>query len=85
MRQTQGLNSGHPSSWRSQAWVQLVAVLLGVLPFYSSLVILQVQGDRAISFHGFIYYLRFGRVIPLVLAHYVTNALQVVVFAAQAR
>jgi len=28
-----------------------------------------------------LYYLRFGRVVPLVLAHYLTNALQVVVFA----
>ena len=31
------------------------------------------------------YYLRFGRVVPLILAHYVTNALQVVVFSALAR
>lgn len=28
-----------------------------------------------------LYYLRFGRVVPLILAHYLTNALQVVVFA----
>jgi membrane protease YdiL (CAAX protease family) len=28
-----------------------------------------------------LYYLKFGRVVPLILAHYVTNALQVVVFA----
>jgi membrane protease YdiL (CAAX protease family) len=32
-----------------------------------------------------LYYLRFGRVVPLILAHYLTNALQVVVFAVQAR
>lgn len=31
------------------------------------------------------YYLRFGRVVPLVLAHYLTNAFQVVVFAVFAR
>jgi len=31
------------------------------------------------------YYLRFGRVVPLILAHYLTNALQVVVFSALAR
>jgi len=30
-----------------------------------------------------LYYLRFGRVAPLILAHYLTNALQVVVFAAR--
>jgi membrane protease YdiL (CAAX protease family) len=30
-----------------------------------------------------LYYLRFGRVAPLILAHYVTNAVQVVVFAMQ--
>jgi membrane protease YdiL (CAAX protease family) len=32
-----------------------------------------------------LYYLRFGRVVPLILAHYVTNAIQVVLFAALAR
>jgi membrane protease YdiL (CAAX protease family) len=32
-----------------------------------------------------LYYLRFGRVAPLILAHYVTNAIQVVVFAALVR
>lgn len=32
-----------------------------------------------------LYYLRFGRVVPLILAHYVTNAIQVVVAVAQAR
>jgi membrane protease YdiL (CAAX protease family) len=31
------------------------------------------------------YYLRFGRVVPLIVAHYLTNALQVVVFSALAR
>ena len=30
-------------------------------------------------------YLRFGRVVPLILAHYLTNALQVVVFALASR
>jgi membrane protease YdiL (CAAX protease family) len=30
-----------------------------------------------------VYYVRFGRVLPLVLAHYATNALQVAVFAAR--
>ena len=32
-----------------------------------------------------LYYLRYGRVVPLILAHYVTNAFQVVVFALLAR
>lgn len=32
-----------------------------------------------------LYYLRFGRVVPLILAHYVTNAIQVVAFATLAR
>lgn len=31
-----------------------------------------------------LYYLRFGRLVPLVLAHYVTNALQILVVAGQA-
>jgi len=30
-----------------------------------------------------LYYLRFGRVVPLILAHYLTSAIQVVVFAAR--
>jgi membrane protease YdiL (CAAX protease family) len=32
-----------------------------------------------------LYYLRFGRAVPLILAHYLTNALQVVVFTVAAR
>jgi len=32
-----------------------------------------------------LYYLRFGRVVPLLLAHYVTNTLYVVIFAVSAR
>jgi membrane protease YdiL (CAAX protease family) len=32
-----------------------------------------------------LYYLRFGRVLPLILAHYLTNAFQVVVFTVLAR
>jgi membrane protease YdiL (CAAX protease family) len=31
------------------------------------------------------YYLRFGRVVPLILAHYLTNTLQIIVFAARAQ
>jgi hypothetical protein len=32
-----------------------------------------------------LYYLRFGRAVPLILAHYLTNAFQVVFFAVLAR
>jgi membrane protease YdiL (CAAX protease family) len=32
-----------------------------------------------------IYYLRFGRVVPLIMAHYFTNALYILVFAARAQ
>lgn len=32
-----------------------------------------------------LYYLRFGRAVPLILAHYLTNALQVIVFALRVR
>jgi membrane protease YdiL (CAAX protease family) len=31
------------------------------------------------------YYLRFGRIVPLILSHYLTNVLQIVVFAVSAR
>jgi membrane protease YdiL (CAAX protease family) len=32
-----------------------------------------------------LYYFQFGRAVPLILVHYLTNALQVVVFAVLAR
>jgi membrane protease YdiL (CAAX protease family) len=32
-----------------------------------------------------LYYLRFGRIVPLIFSHYLTNVLQVAVFAVSAR
>jgi membrane protease YdiL (CAAX protease family) len=63
--------------------VIISAVLFGLIHLY--------RGPAAIvwtAVFGLImalYYLRFGRTTPLILAHYATNALQVLVFAALAR
>lgn len=38
-------------------WVQLIAVLIGVLPLYSSLIIYQIQKGQPPSNQGFIFYL----------------------------
>jgi len=34
---------------QSKAWMQLLAVVLGVLPLYSSLIILQLRSDKPFS------------------------------------
>lgn len=58
--------------------VVISACLFGLLHLY--------QGPVGAAWTGIfglitaLYYLRFGRVLPLILAHYLTNALQVVVF-----
>jgi membrane protease YdiL (CAAX protease family) len=69
--------------WRSPAGKLVVVVisacLFGLLHLYQG----PVGAGRAVIL-GLImafYYLLFGRVVPLVVAHYLTNALQVVVFA----
>ena len=40
-----------------KTWVQLLAVLIGVLPLYSSLIIYQIQKGQPPSNQGFIFYL----------------------------
>jgi len=63
--------------------IVISACLFGLIHLYQGPVSV---GSKAIF--GLImafYYLRFGRVVPLILAHYLTNALQVVVFYALAR
>lgn len=63
--------------------VGLSATLFGLMHAY--------QGPRAVAWsaiYGLItasYYLRSGRIVPLVLAHYLTNALYVVIHALAAR
>ena len=68
-----------PSTTGKLVVVAISACLFGLVHLY--------RGPSAVvwtAIFGLImalYYLRFGRVVPLILAHYVTNALQVVVFA----
>ncbi|NJD11145.1 MAG: CPBP family intramembrane metalloprotease [Gemmatimonadetes bacterium] len=57
--------------WQSKAAVQLWAIVLGVLPLYATLVILQSRSDQPISMRGFALYLAviapLGMVIALLL------------------
>jgi membrane protease YdiL (CAAX protease family) len=70
-----------PSTAGKSAAVVVSAGLFGLIHLY--------QGPVPATWTGIyglimaLFYLRFGRVAPLILAHYVTNALQVVVFAAR--
>jgi membrane protease YdiL (CAAX protease family) len=43
--------------WQGKVWKQLLAVLLGVLPLYSSLIIYQLRKDQPLTIQGFIFYL----------------------------
>jgi membrane protease YdiL (CAAX protease family) len=54
---TQGMASGRSRPWQGQAWVQVMAVVLGVAPLYASLVTLQLRGGATITLQGFIFYL----------------------------
>ncbi len=71
-----------PSTGAKSVAVVISACLFGLIHFYrgpAHIIWAALFGLIA----GF-YYLRFGRVIPLILAHYATNALQVIVIAATA-
>jgi membrane protease YdiL (CAAX protease family) len=66
--------SGLSKPWQSKAWIQLLAAVLGVLPLYSSLIILQFRSDQPISIQGFTLYLAviapLGIVIALLLLRF---------------
>ena len=62
----QGEPSRLPKPWQGEAWAQLIAIVLGVLPLYSSLVLLQRRGDQALSMQEFIFYL--AVISPLAIA-----------------
>jgi len=57
-----------PKPWQSKASVQLLAVVLGVLPLYSSALVLQLQRDLSISTRGFIFYLAVISPLSIVIA-----------------
>lgn len=57
MSSMQGGQSGSHKPWQGRTWAQLLAIVLGVLPLYSSLIMIQFRGDQAISMQDFIFYL----------------------------
>jgi len=63
--------------------VAISACLFGLIHLYRGPV--SVAWTAVFGLIMAFYYLRFGRIIPLILAHYSTNAFQVVVFAVLAR
>jgi membrane protease YdiL (CAAX protease family) len=71
--------------WPSTAgkWLAVVisACLFGLIHLYRGPVI--ATWTAIFGFIMALYYLRFGRLVPLILAHYLTNVLQLVVFAAR--
>jgi len=72
-----------PSTTGKLLVVVISACMFGLIHLYQGPV-----GAAWTAIFGLItalYYFRFGRVVPLILAHYLTNALQVVVFAVLAR
>jgi membrane protease YdiL (CAAX protease family) len=54
--------------WQGKAWIQLLAVVLGVLPLYSDLVILQFRSELQISLQAFVLYLTVIAPVALVIA-----------------
>lgn len=72
-----------PSATGKLVAVVISACLFGLIHLYRGPV--HVGWTAIFGLIAALYYLRFGRVVPLILAHYVTNALQVIVVAALAR
>jgi len=54
--------------WRGRAWTQLLAAVLGVLPLYSGLIILQLRSERQITMQGFTLYLAVISPLSIVVA-----------------
>lgn len=68
-----------PSTGGKLTAVVISACLFGLIHLYRGPV--SIIWTAIFGVIAALYYLRFGRVVPLVLAHYVTNALQVLAFA----
>ena len=71
-----------PSTPAKRVAVIVSACLFGLIHLYQGTV--GILWTATFGLILALYYLRFGRVVPLILAHYLTNALQVVIFALQA-
>jgi membrane protease YdiL (CAAX protease family) len=72
-----------PSATGKLIIVVISACLFGLIHLYQGPI--GVVWTAIFGLIAALYYLRFGRVVPLILAHYITNALQVVVFALSAQ
>jgi membrane protease YdiL (CAAX protease family) len=70
-----------PSTAGKSAAVIVSACLFGLIHLYQGSVHAVWTGILGLIMA--LYYVRYGRVAPLILAHYLTNALQVAVFAAR--
>jgi len=57
MSPTRSKPTEHPKPLQGKAWVQLLAVALGVLPLYSGLIILQLRSGQQLSIQAFMLYL----------------------------
>jgi membrane protease YdiL (CAAX protease family) len=68
MTSTQGEPTLLSKPWQSKAWVQLLAVVVGVLPLYSSLIIYQFRRDQPFSVQMFIFYLAVISPLAIVIA-----------------
>ena len=68
-----------PSTITKLAVVVISACLFGLIHVYRGPI--HVVWTSVFGLIMALYYLRFGRVLPLILAHYLTNALQVIVIA----
>ena len=61
-------SSRHSDPIQVKTWIQLLAVIIGVLPLYSSLLIYQIQKGQPPSNHGFILYLAVISPLSIVIA-----------------
>jgi hypothetical protein len=68
MSLTQNEPSKLSKPWQSKAWIQLLAVVFGVLPLYSSLIIVQLRSDQPFSIRMFILYLAMIAPLAIVIA-----------------
>jgi membrane protease YdiL (CAAX protease family) len=57
MPKSQLIRAAPRKPWQDQAWVRLFAAVVGVLPLYSILLVLQVRGGLAVTLEGFTFYL----------------------------
>jgi membrane protease YdiL (CAAX protease family) len=68
MSSTQNRPSELSKPWQSKAWIQLLAVVVGVLPLYAGLIILQLWSDQPLSIQAFILYLTVIAPLAIVIA-----------------